>query len=171
MTCVKVLLLGSLTCVVPCNSASHKKVNTRENFWNIYCFMTNQMWDEIQLVFFAGFHITRLIDRTLLRSMTGCQNSRLLGLGSHKGQSLERCSSTCMSLTWRKIYYPPWPHTSMRTTLPSWPVTTLMNSLQQPEIFSGAHSFTKKSKKRPTYSYLKYWQWLQLAALYCYIEG
>ena len=27
-------------------SLSHKTVNTRENFWNVYCFATNQTWDE-----------------------------------------------------------------------------------------------------------------------------
>ena len=27
-------------------SLSHKTVNTRENFWNVYCFATNQMWHE-----------------------------------------------------------------------------------------------------------------------------
>ena len=27
-------------------SLSHKTVNTRENFWNVYCFATNQMRDE-----------------------------------------------------------------------------------------------------------------------------
>ena len=27
-------------------SHSHKTVNTRENFWNVYCFATNQMRDE-----------------------------------------------------------------------------------------------------------------------------
>ena len=27
-------------------SLSHKNVNTRENFWNVYCFATNQMRDE-----------------------------------------------------------------------------------------------------------------------------
>ena len=27
-------------------SLSHKTVNTREKFWNVYCFVTNQMWDE-----------------------------------------------------------------------------------------------------------------------------
>ena len=27
-------------------SLSHKTVNTRENFWNVYCFVTNQMQDE-----------------------------------------------------------------------------------------------------------------------------
>ena len=26
---------------------SRKTVNTRENFWNVYCFATNQMRDEI----------------------------------------------------------------------------------------------------------------------------
>ena len=27
-------------------SLSHKTVNARENFWNVYCFATNQMRDE-----------------------------------------------------------------------------------------------------------------------------
>ena len=27
-------------------SLSHKTLNTRENFWNVYCFATNQMRDE-----------------------------------------------------------------------------------------------------------------------------
>ena len=27
-------------------SLSHKTVNTRENFWNVYCFATNQTRDE-----------------------------------------------------------------------------------------------------------------------------
>ena len=27
-------------------SLSNKTVNTRENFWNVYCFVTNQMRDE-----------------------------------------------------------------------------------------------------------------------------
>ena len=27
-------------------SLSHKTVNTRENFWNVSCFVTNQMRDE-----------------------------------------------------------------------------------------------------------------------------
>ena len=27
-------------------SLSHKTMNTRENFWNVYCFATNQMRDE-----------------------------------------------------------------------------------------------------------------------------
>ena len=31
---------------VRCYSHSHKTVNTRENFWNVYCFATNQMRDE-----------------------------------------------------------------------------------------------------------------------------
>ena len=31
---------------IRCYSLSHKTVNTRENFWNVYCFMTNQMRDE-----------------------------------------------------------------------------------------------------------------------------
>ena len=29
-----------------CYSLSRKTVNTRENFWNVYCFATNQMRDE-----------------------------------------------------------------------------------------------------------------------------
>ena len=29
-----------------CNSLSHQIRNTIENFWNIYCFATNQMRDE-----------------------------------------------------------------------------------------------------------------------------
>ena len=29
-----------------CYSLSHKTLNTRENFWNVYCFTTNQMQDE-----------------------------------------------------------------------------------------------------------------------------
>ena len=29
-----------------CYSLSHKTVNARENFWNVYCFATNQMRDE-----------------------------------------------------------------------------------------------------------------------------
>ena len=27
-------------------SLSHKTINSPENFWNVYCFTTNQMWDE-----------------------------------------------------------------------------------------------------------------------------
>ena len=27
-------------------SLSHKTVNARENFWNVYCFATNQILDE-----------------------------------------------------------------------------------------------------------------------------
>ena len=27
-------------------SLSRKAVNTRENFWNVYCFVTNQKWDQ-----------------------------------------------------------------------------------------------------------------------------
>ena len=30
----------------PVYSLSRKTVNTRENFWNVYCFMTNKMRDE-----------------------------------------------------------------------------------------------------------------------------
>ena len=29
-----------------CYSLSRKTVNARENFWNVYCFTTNQMRDE-----------------------------------------------------------------------------------------------------------------------------
>ena len=29
-----------------CYSLSHKTVNARENFWNVYCFATNQLRDE-----------------------------------------------------------------------------------------------------------------------------
>ena len=27
-------------------SLSRKTVNTRENFWNVYCVAANKMWDE-----------------------------------------------------------------------------------------------------------------------------
>ena len=30
----------------PTYSVSHKTVNARENFWNVYCFATNQIRDE-----------------------------------------------------------------------------------------------------------------------------
>jgi len=30
----------------PCYGLSCETVNTRENFWNVYCFATNQMRDE-----------------------------------------------------------------------------------------------------------------------------
>ena len=30
---------------------SCETMNTRENFWNVYCFMTSQMWDEIYTLF------------------------------------------------------------------------------------------------------------------------
>ena len=29
-----------------CYSLSHKTVNAKENLWNVYCFVTNQMRDE-----------------------------------------------------------------------------------------------------------------------------
>ena len=33
-------------CMTISYSLSHKTVNARENFWNVYCFTTNQMRDE-----------------------------------------------------------------------------------------------------------------------------
>ena len=35
-----------VTLYMQCYSLSHKTVNARENFWNVYCFATNQMRDE-----------------------------------------------------------------------------------------------------------------------------
>ena len=35
-----------MVCIRPSYSLSRKTVNARENFWNVYCFATNQMRDE-----------------------------------------------------------------------------------------------------------------------------
>ena len=45
-------------------SLSRKTVNTRENFWNVYCFATNQMRHEIakdngQTAAWISHHLTR----------------------------------------------------------------------------------------------------------------
>ena len=42
----KILLNQNDNMFTHCYSLSRKTVNARENFWNVYCFATNQMRDE-----------------------------------------------------------------------------------------------------------------------------
>ena len=44
-----------LELLVIADSLSCKTVNTRENFWNVYCFMTHHMQDETAQVLLSGF--------------------------------------------------------------------------------------------------------------------